>query len=331
MKSKKPVIAGIFIIVGLATFAVAVFTLGEQKKTFVKSFTVNAIFDDVGGLQAGNNIWFSGVKIGTVRKISFYKNAQVLVSMNIEKSIQSNIPGDAMVKIGSDGLIGNKIIIITGGTATARPVEPGDFLKMKKTFSTNNLIDTLSESNSNLLDITKNIKSISKKVNSGNGTAAMLVNDSALANNFKEAVGNLRAAISNFKLVSLKSRQVLTNLQDFSAKLDKQGTLLNQLVTDTIVFNNIKNSAVKLNETVGNASTLASNLKNTSESLSRQNNTAGLLLNDSSVALSLKNTLKNLETSSKKLDENLEALQHNFLFRGYFRKKARQETPPVKK
>jgi phospholipid/cholesterol/gamma-HCH transport system substrate-binding protein len=39
----------------------------------------------------------------------------------------------------------------------------------------------------------------------------------------------------------------------------------------------------------------------------------------------LKTTLDNLQSASKKLDEDLEALQHNFLFRGFFRKKAKKD------
>ncbi len=320
MKASKPVILGIFIIVGLAAFAVAVLTLGGQKKSFVKTFTVNAIFNDVSGLQTGNNVWFSGVKIGTVKKVSFYNDALVLVSMNIEKSIQPHIHKNAMVKIGSDGLIGNKIVIVVPGTTIAPQVEPGDFLVMKNSFGTTELIDTLMENNRNLLSITKNLKTISTKINDGKGTAATLINDTSLANNFKAAVNNLQVTIVNFKKLSGKSGNLLSSLQSFAANLNKQGTLLNKLVTDTIVFKNLNNSISKLTETVNIATAFASNLKNASDALSQKNNTVGILLNDSATAQSIKSIIKNLESGSSKLDENLEALKHNFLLRGYFKK-----------
>ena len=127
MKHYRPVIVGIFILLGLAILIITIFTLGGQKKTFVKSFTINAVFNDVGGLMKGGNIWFSGVKVGTVKKISFTGNSQVLVSMSIENAVQSHIHKDAKAKLGSDGLIGNKIVIIYGGEASTHQVEKNDF------------------------------------------------------------------------------------------------------------------------------------------------------------------------------------------------------------
>ncbi|MBC7720409.1 MAG: MCE family protein, partial [Pedobacter sp.] len=123
IKNNRPVIVGIFVLLGLAILVITIFTLGGQKKTFVKSFTINAVFNDVAGLLKGSNIWFSGVKIGTVKKISFYGSSQVLVSMSIEQEAESHIHKDAMAKIGSDGLIGNKIVVIYGGDSTKPQVE----------------------------------------------------------------------------------------------------------------------------------------------------------------------------------------------------------------
>ena len=106
-KNSRPVIVGIFILLGIAILVVAVFTLGRQKKSFVKGYTVNAVFDDVNGLLTGNNVWLSGVKIGTVRRISFYNNTKVLVSINLDKSVASHIHKDAFAKIGSESFAQN--------------------------------------------------------------------------------------------------------------------------------------------------------------------------------------------------------------------------------
>ena len=125
IKNNRPAIVGIFILIGLAILVVTIFTLGGQKKTFVKSFTIHAVFNDVGGLLKGGNVWFSGVKIGTVKKISFHGSAQVEVTMSIEDEAQPHIYKDAMAKIGSDGLIGNKIVVIYGGDSTLPHVVTG--------------------------------------------------------------------------------------------------------------------------------------------------------------------------------------------------------------
>ena len=81
---KKGIVVGIFIFLGIAIFVLGVFTLGGQKKTFVKSFEINVVFDDIQGLKTGNNVWFSGVKIGTIKKIQFYGTSQVQVVLSID-------------------------------------------------------------------------------------------------------------------------------------------------------------------------------------------------------------------------------------------------------
>src|SRR6185503_9644170 len=112
--NKRAIIVGIFIFLGLAIFIITILTLGSQKKAFQKSITIKAIFDDVNGLQKGNNIWFSGVKIGTIKKIVLLGNAKVEADMNIEEHSRQFVRKDAKAKISSDGLIGNKIIVIYG-------------------------------------------------------------------------------------------------------------------------------------------------------------------------------------------------------------------------
>jgi phospholipid/cholesterol/gamma-HCH transport system substrate-binding protein len=92
-------------------------------------------------------------------------------------------------------------------------------------------------------------------------------------------------------------------------------------VTDTILYLKVKETLTQLANAANSVSKFTANLKITGERLNQKDNVAGVLLNDSIMAASIKVTLKNLETSSQKLDADLEALQHNFLLRGFFRKK----------
>ncbi|CAN5638808.1 hypothetical protein BH11BAC3_BH11BAC3_24100 [soil metagenome] len=323
LKNNRPVIVGIFILLGIVILVVTIFTLGGQKKTFVKSFTIHAVFDDVGGLLKGGNVWFSGVKIGTVRNISFYGHSQVEVAMSIEDKVQSHIRKNAMAKIGSDGLIGNKIVVIYGGDDTSPQVETSDSLNVEPASSTDDMMATLQANNKNLLKITEDFKSISKKIDSGTGTLAILLNDPAMANKLNSTVNNLQATVSNFKTVSMAGKTVLSNLQNFSEKINKPGNSINELVSDTIIFNNISGALSQLEKSADAVAKFANNLKTVSERLNQKDNIAGVLLNDSQAAAAVKGTLKNLETSSQKLDEDLEALQHNFWLRGFFKKKAK--------
>lgn len=325
LKNNRPVIIGIFILLGIVILVVTIFTLGGQQKTFVRSFTINAVFKDVGGLQDGGNIWFSGVKVGTIKKISFYGDSQVQVAMSIELNAQSHIHKDAKAKIGSDGLIGNKIVIIYGGTASMPQVEKDDFLSVETAISTDDMLATLQENNKNLLEITKNFKSISKKIDTGQGALATLLNDPTMANKLGATVDNLQQTVANLKAVSVNSRNVIANLEGFSGKLNKPGNSINDLAADTVVYSSIKATLLQLNNASNSITKFTANLKTVSDRLNQKDNTVGLLLNDSEAASSMKITLKNLESGSKKLDEDLEALQHNFLLRRFFKKKEKEK------
>ena len=70
--NKRAIGVGLFIVVGLAFFVTGVMVIGNLHSTFSKKMTVSTVFGNVNGLQSGNNIWFSGVKIGTVKKMDFY-------------------------------------------------------------------------------------------------------------------------------------------------------------------------------------------------------------------------------------------------------------------
>jgi phospholipid/cholesterol/gamma-HCH transport system substrate-binding protein len=279
------------------------------------------VFNDVAGLQKGSNIWLYGVKVGTVKKVSFYGKSQVLVTMSIERDAEPYIHKGAFAKIGSDGLIGNKIIVIYGGDSTKPQIDKDEFLVVEKSTSTDDMLATLQLTNKNLLAITNDFKSISRKIDTGKGTIARLINDEKIADKIGNSVDNLQATMVNVNAASANSKKVLANLTHFTAKLNTPGNSVNDLVSDTAFYNSIKSTLTKLQSSATNVVQLTANLQTTTSKLNQQNNPMGVLLNDSSAANNLKITLKNLESSTQKLDENLEALQHNFLLRGFFRKK----------
>lgn len=316
-KGSRATIVGIFIFIGIAIFVIAVLTLGGQQKTFEKSVTAKAIFDDVQGLQKGNNVWFSGVKIGTVKKLSFYQNSQVEVDINIEQKAQEYIRKDAKAKISSDGLIGNKIIVLYGGTPTAPAIESGDMLGVDKAVGSDEIMTTLQANNRNLLDITTDFKTISRNLLNGKGTAGKLLTDETLANELQHVMTTLRSAAAH-------TEQLTASFSTYASKLQQKGTLANELVTDTVLYNRLRAASVQINQLSQTAGNVVDNLKNTSaslqNSLNNRNTPVGTLLNDEAAAADLKATLKNLNSGSRKLDQDLEAMQHNFLLRHFFKK-----------
>jgi len=313
--NRRAVIVGVFVLLGILFFIGGILMVGNLHETFKNKMKVVSLFDDVSGLQKGNNVWFSGVKIGTVSSLRFYGHSQVEVSMKIEIKAQQYIRRDAKVKISSDGIIGNKILIIYGGTPQFGEVQEGDTLQVEKTFSTEDMINTLQENNKNFLAITTDFKVISKNLVAGEGTIGKLLTDNSVYE-------HINATITSLQLASAKADQLVGSLSTFSSGLNKKGTLANELTTDTVVFNSVKASVLQLQQIADSATAFITNLK---QAGSNPNTTIGVLLRDEATGARIKETIKNLESSSKKLDEDLEAAQSNFLLKGYFKKKAKAE------
>jgi phospholipid/cholesterol/gamma-HCH transport system substrate-binding protein len=311
--NKKSVIVGIFVLVAIAIFVTAIFTLGGQQKKFVKSFRLTAVFDDIAGLQTGNNVWFSGVKIGTVRRINFYGDSQVEIVMNVEEKVKDYIRKDSKATISSDGLIGNKIILIYGGTTQAPPVEDGDRLVSVMALDTDKMMETLQENNKNLVTITENLMVLTGKIAQGEGIVGAVMTDSLLAVNFKSILENLDRA-------SVNSNRTLVELNKFASRLNQEGTLFHDLTHDKEIYKSLQISVEELQGTAENAKALTENLNVTANKLNDKNNAAGMLLNDEEFAERIKHTMIYVDSSSMNLNRGLEALEYTWPFRKGFKR-----------
>ncbi len=323
-ESKRFVIVSIFITVALVIMALGIFTLGGQQKRFGKSVEVKAIFDNVSGLKQGNNVWFSGVKIGTVKSIVLYNQSQVLVTMNIEEESQKYIRKDALARLGSESMIGNKMVEIVGGTMQVAAVTDNDVLRVETALSTDEILETFQENNKNLQAITTDFKAVSAQIAKGQGPVGKLISDSAMAQQFEAIMGNLERVSATTALAS-------ASLNQFTTRLNNKNGLVNTLLTDTTLFDELYTSAQKLQEATGSASKLAKNLEVTSQRFNEENNAIGLLFNDTTFARQMRGTMGNLEKSAETLNEDLEAIKNNFLLKGYFRRKAKREAKQADK
>jgi phospholipid/cholesterol/gamma-HCH transport system substrate-binding protein len=307
--NKRAVGVGAFIIIGLLFLVGGVLTIGNLHSTFQKKMTVSTLFGDINGLQSGNNIWFSGVKIGTVKKTEFYGTKQVRVIMNINIESQQYIRRDAKVKISTDGLIGNKILVIYGGTPAGGEIEEGDTLSNEVMLTTEDIMNTFQKNNLNVLAITQ-------KLANGEGTIGKLMSSDSIYNSIAATTNSLQKASAN-------AQKLMASLSDFTAKLNKKGTLANDLVSDTILFNSLKSSVLQLNNIADTANVFITSLKDASKN---PKSAVGVLLHDEKTGADLKTTITNLNSSSKKLDDDMEAIQHNILLRRYFNNKSKNTT-----
>jgi phospholipid/cholesterol/gamma-HCH transport system substrate-binding protein len=316
-ESKRALIVGIFIALGIVIFVLGIFTLGSNQKSFGGGMQISSVFDDVAGLKKGGSVWFSGVKVGTISSIRFKGASQVDVRMNVDKAIQPYIHRNAGVRISSDGLIGNKIIVIDGGSPQAPIVQDGDVLQAEKLLSTDDIAKTLQQNNLNILSITTDLKKVSRQIAEGKGMVGALMGDTALAMKFKKIVQNLDNTTT-------ATTRMAMQLDKFGAKLNSKGTLADNLLTDTSTYKKLRASVSNLQQTTASAAQTMDNLNKASNQLNGTNSIIGVLLNDPKGAVKVQTSLDNLQQGTVKLNEDLEAAQHNFFLKGFFKDKAKK-------
>jgi len=286
---------GLFVAGGLALFVIAIFIIGKQKNLFNPVFKLSTTFYNVSGLQVGNNIRFSGINVGTVDKISIINGSTVMVDMMIRKEIKQFIKSDCKVSVGSEGLIGDRLLIISQGSADAALAEDDKLLSSTEPVETDAIIASLQVSASHAEVITQQLAEVMLKINSGRGTLGRLIHDTIIAENINQTIGNFQNASSDMK------GMIGSTKDDISAVMKSV-----QATTD-----NARASTKQLEDIMVN--------------MNNGNGTIGRLLRDTVTSQNIDTTLMNLKSSSKGLDENMEALKHNFLLRGYFKKKAKEE------
>ena len=183
---------GLFIIGGLAICVLALFIIGKQKNLFDPVFKLTSNFYNVSGLQVGNNVRFSGITVGTVDNISIINDSTVRVDLLVKKSVQRFIKKDSEVAIGSEGIIGDRLIIITQGGDKSLGAKDGQFLASKEPVETDAIIASLQQTAVNAEIITNQLAQIMVKINHGKGTLSRLIQDSTIAENLNQTIVNLK-------------------------------------------------------------------------------------------------------------------------------------------
>jgi phospholipid/cholesterol/gamma-HCH transport system substrate-binding protein len=295
---------GAFVLVGVALFIVSVFFIGSENNIFTRTFNVSAIFKNV------------GVKIGTVTNVKIMAEGKVIVTLSLKNNQHEFITRDATASVGSDGLVGNKIVVIRPGSA-GEIIAEKDTLNTLSPTDTQELINIAKEVGENTRSVTAGLKLITDKVNSGQGVVGELLSDGQIAQ-------DLRSTVANLKQTSDNTSKATAELSSLLIEMKTGNGLLATLISDTTYANTFSEALRSVKDVSTNADVVSKNLADLAEKMNEQDNAIGVLLQDSTFANDLRNTMTNAEQATRKLDRNMEALQHNFLFKRYFRKQEKQ-------
>ena len=189
---------GIFTIAGIAVLILAIFFIGNQKSLFTSTFTVNGMFKNVSGLQVGNNARFAGINVGVVDNIEIQNDTTVKVTLTLNDDVKKFIKKDAKLSIGSDGLMGDKLVTITPGGATSnQEVNDGEQLAVVNPLDVDKLVNKFTKIADNAGDLVEGLASIVNKVNSGKGSIGRLLNNDKMAKDLEGTVRQAKTTMAN--------------------------------------------------------------------------------------------------------------------------------------
>ncbi|MDX1278496.1 MlaD family protein [Oceanihabitans sediminis] len=315
---------GVFVILGSLIFITAIYFIGERQNIFAKTFTIGSNFNNVNGLMKGNNVRYSGINVGTVKDITMVNDSTINVSMFIEERMQTHIKKNAIATIGSDGLVGNMIVNIIPGSGTAEIISDGDTIKSYSKIGTNEMLNTLNTTNENAALLTSKLLDIANEITSGKGTLGMLINDTIASNDLKQTINYL-------KLASLEANKTIVEINALVANVDMENSVAGVMLNNEAEAQKVKDMITNLNQSSQDIKLVIDNLNETITKFKEGDGALNYITTDKELVESLKASMENINEGTDKFNQNMEALKHNFLTRGYFRKLERQEKRAAKK
>ncbi|MCG3167022.1 MAG: hypothetical protein POELPBGB_02805 [Bacteroidia bacterium] len=308
---------GLFVTIGTIAFIAALYLIGDKQNLFGSTFSISAEFRNVNGLMAGNNVRFAGIDVGTVESVEIINDSSVKVVMRIEDKSREFIQKNALASIGTDGLMGNKLININSVKDHSTPVEDGDVLKTLAPIETDEMLRTLNTTNENIEIISADLKQITGKINNSNALWTLLA-DTVAADNIRQAIVNIKLTGNRTAVITGDLSQIV---QDVKAGKGSIGALL----TDSSFSTNLNQAVIDINVVSNNLALVSGDLKGLSEQIKSGKGAVGTLLMDTNFVHNLNQSLENIRDGADGFNQNMEALKHSSLLRKYFKKQEKEK------
>jgi phospholipid/cholesterol/gamma-HCH transport system substrate-binding protein len=222
---------GLFTFIGLLALVLAIFFIGNRKNLFSSTFNVYGVFRNVSGLQIGNNVRFAGINVGVVQSINIVSDSAARVDVTLSSNVRKFIKKDSKLSIGSDGLMGDKLIVIApGGITSTEPVKNGDQLAAVNPVDIDKIISKMTGVITNAESLTAGLSQIVAKVNSGQGSIGRLLNSDKLSKDLEGTVRQAKTTMQNVHSTTstlntdLKAAQSNFLLKGFFKKKKKKAT-----------------------------------------------------------------------------------------------------------
>lgn len=312
---------GAFALGGLLFLVLLLYMIGKNRNMFSDNYVLVARFDNIQGLVPGNNVRFAGIEAGTVKKITILSDTVIEVTMLVEKNMQTIIRKNAIASIGTEGLVGNKVVNISPAGLPGPLAREGDILLSKKAVNTDEMMQTLYKTNNDIALVAAELKTTIQRVN----------NSSALWNllNEKSIPMDVKLSVASIRRATLKAGKMVEGLNTIIEDVKNGKGSLGILLTDTSFITNLDEAVKKIKSVGEQADKLAGEMSGTvagiHTDITEGKGPVKALLKDSILTEKINAALENIREGTEGFNQNMEALKHNFLFRGYFRKLERQQ------
>ncbi|PBQ30505.1 hypothetical protein CNR22_01555 [Sphingobacteriaceae bacterium] len=308
---------GVFVLAALLTLIAALYFIGNKQNLFGSTFRIAARFYNVNGLTKGNNVRFAGIDIGTVASVKVVNDSSVYVVMVIQNDMNPFIRINAIASVGTDGLMGNKLVNINAGASDAPVIKEGQMLQTLRPVEMDVMVRTLDITNQNLEVITSNLKHITNKINSENSLWNILM-DTVIA-------ANVKSSFVNIETMSSGGVRVIDNLENVTGKVRRGEGSLGSLVTDTAIASNLRSAVKSLKFAGDTVKQISEDLSYVIRKLKSGEGSAGKLLTDTTLVYNLNQGVLSVKKGAESFDENMTALHGSWPFKKYFKKQTKQK------
>ena len=315
---------GIFVLFGTALLVVAAYLIGNRQNMFGSTFTIHAVFRNVSGLQKGNNVRYSGINVGTVRRMQMVNDTTIVVSMMLQENIIRHVKSDAIATIGSDGLVGSMIVNIVPGNGSSSQVSSGDTIVSYSRIGAEDMLSTLNKTNENAALLTADLLQVTDALKQSRGTLGRLLNDTTMARDLQQTIKNLRIASST-------ANNTLAQLNNLLDKENYKGSVAGVIFTDTAMGQQLRTTLTNLELSSQKIASMSNNLDSIVGGLAEGEGALHYLAKDTTFVRNMDATMRNLEEGTARFNENMEAMKSSFLTRGYFKKQEKEAKKAAKK
>ena len=322
--TSKKLKVGIFVIVGTILLITALYFVGNRQHLFTKNIQLYGIFTDVSGLQLGNNVRYSGVDVGTVSKIEMKEEGKIMVEMSVDKDAAKFIKKDAIASIASDGLVGSMVVnIVPGENKAAKVVVSGDQIQVKTKITIDEIMETFSKTNESAALITSDLAKITNRVVEGKGTLGAILSDTLMENDVRSSIAGMNATAKG-------ASKAMDKVNAIISKINYDQSAAEVLLSDPKSRAQIQSVFANLEKSSQNINKVSDNLNEYVREIKTGKGLINNLAKDPVLAKNIDSTVVNVKEATDKLNQNMEALKHNFLFRGYFRRLEKKKEKALK-